>query len=253
MIRCHPKTVLRRTVVFVPVRRHGHTIWVKRITFVRVVVPPHMVAKTSRVVAFGHATTVDGWLGTSNGTALAGQTVHVFSAPDNGGGAFTQAATVTTSATGSWQANLPPGPSRIVEALFDGSPTTESSSSAQVRLEVPAKVRIAIHPRIVPWGATIRITGQVLGGYVPADSKLLRLNVGIGRIGHIEGLPDIQPSGRCLIVWRFDRGHGVLHPWFSVGTLSEAAFPYAPGVSKRVIVTLGEATSAAAVAAQSSF
>jgi hypothetical protein len=77
---------------------------------------------------------------------------------------------------------------------------------------------------------------------VPTNSSLLRLNVGIGRIGHIEGLPDIRPDGRFLIVWRFDRGQGVIHPWFSVGTLSDAAFPYAPGTSKRVIVTLGERT-----------
>jgi hypothetical protein len=68
----------------------------------------------------------------------------------------------------------------------------------------------------------------------------------IGRIGHIEGLPDIRPDGRFLIVWKFDRGQGVIHPWFSVGTLSEAAFPYAPGTSKRVIVTLGERTPVAA-------
>jgi len=229
-------------VVFVRVRRQGHIIKVKRIRFVRVVVPPRLLAKTARVVQFGHGTTVDGWLGTSTGTALGGQVVHVLTAPDNGSGAFSEAATVTTTATGAWHANLQAGPSRIVEAVYDGSPTTESSSSGQVRVIVPARVRIAIRPRIVPWGASIRIIGRVLGGYVPADSKLLRLNVGIGRIGQIEGLPDIRPNGRFVIVWRFDAGHGILHPWFSVATLPEAAFPYAPGTSERLTVTLGERT-----------
>ena len=81
---------------------------------------------------------------------------------------------------------------------------------------------------------------------MPTNSNLLRLDVGIGRIGHIEGLPDILPNGRFLIVWKFDRGQGVIHPWFSVSTLSEAAFPYAPGTSKRVIVTLGERTPVSA-------
>jgi hypothetical protein len=176
------------------------------------------------------------------GTALAGQVVHVLAAPDNGSGAFTEVATVTTSATGVWHAQLAAGPSRLVEAVFNGSPTTESSSSGQVRVVVPARIRIAIRPQIVPWGASIRIVGRVLGGYVPANSKLLRLNVGIGRIGHIEGLPDIQPNGRFVIVWRFDQGHGILHPWFSVATLPEAAFPYAPGTSRQVTITLGEPT-----------
>jgi hypothetical protein len=244
--RCHPRTVRRRTVVFVRARRHGHLVTLKRVKYVRVVVPPHLVGKRAQAVPFGHGTTVNGWLGTSSGTALAGQVVHVLTAPNNGSNAFTEAATVTTTATGGWTAQLPPGPSRVVEAVFDGSPTTESSSSGQVRVVVPAMVRIAIRPRIVPWGAEIHITGRVFGGYVPTNSNLLRLDVGIGRIGHIEGLPQILPSGRFLIVWKFDRGQGVIHPWFSVSTLSEAAFAYAPGTSKRAVVTLGERTPVAA-------
>ena len=72
---------------------------------------------------------------------------------------------------------------------------------------------------------------------MPTSSNLLRLNVGIGRIGQLEGLPRIQPDGRFVIVWKFDPGHGVLHPWFSVGTLSESAFPYAPGTSKQIVVS----------------
>jgi hypothetical protein len=244
--RCHPRTVRRRTVVFVRARRHGHLVKLKRVKYVRVVVPPHVIAKTARRVSFGHGTTVNGWLGTSSGTALAGQVVHVLTAPNNGSNAFTEAATVTTAATGVSTAQLPAGPSRVVEAVFDGSPTTESSSSGQVRVVVPAMVRIAIHPRIVPWGSEIHVTGRVLGRYVPTNSNLLRLDVGVGRLGHIEGLPHILPNGRFLIVWIFDRGQGVIHPWFSVSTLSEAAFPYAPGASKRVIITVGERTPAAA-------
>ena len=103
-------------------------------------------------------------------------------------------------------------------------------------------MRISISPRIVPWGSIIRITGRVRGGYVPTDSKLLQLNVGIGRIGHIEGLPDIRPNGSFVILWKFDAGQGVVHPWFSVATLPEAAFPYSSASSNRVTVTLGEPT-----------
>lgn len=240
--RCHPRTVRRRTVVIVRVRRHGHVVKVKRVRYFRVVVPPRVVAKTARRVRFGRTTTVNGWLGTSTGTALGGQVVDVLAAPANGSNAFAQVATVTTAADGTWTASLPAGPSRIVEAVYDGAPTTEASSSGQVRVVVPAVVRIAIHPRIVPWGSEIRVTGQVLGGYVPTNSSLLRLNVGIGRIGRIEGLPDIRPDGRFLIVWKFVAGRGVIHPWFSVGTLAEAAFPYAPGTSKHMVVTLGKPT-----------
>ena len=142
VMRCHPRTVRRRTVVFVRVRRHGHLVKVKRIKIVRVVVPPRVIARTSRAVAFGRGTTVNGYLGTSAGIAIGGHAVRVLTAPDNGGGQFTQAAVVTTAANGTWTATLPPGPSRIVEAVYDGDPTTEGASSGQVRVIVPAKVKL---------------------------------------------------------------------------------------------------------------
>ena len=242
VMRCHPRTVLRRTVVWVRVRRHGHIVKVKRVRRVRVVMQPHVSGPDragGSVRARHDGRRLARHVGRNRARRASGAGL---TAPDNGSGAFTQAATVTTSATGVWQAKLPPGPSRIVEAVYNGSPTTESSSSGQVKVLVPARVKIAIHPRIAPWGASIRIVGRVLGGYVPANSKLLRLNVGIGRIGHIEGLPDIQPNGRFVIVWKFDQGHGILHPWFSVATLPEAAFPYAPGTSGQATMTLGEPT-----------
>lgn len=240
--RCHPRVVKRRITVWVTVHRHGRKVRVKRRKLIRVVLPPRIVAHTTRRVRHGHGTTVSGWLGTTDNTALGGQTIRVLTAPDNGLGQFSLAAVATTMANGGWAAQLPAGPSRLVEAVYDGGPTTESSISGQVRLIVPAKVTVKITPRIVPWGSRIRITGRVLGGYVPINSNLLRLKVGIGRIGHLEGLPEIQPDGRFLIVWKFDAGHGVLHPWFSVGTLSESAFPWAPSTSKRVVVTLGKRT-----------
>jgi hypothetical protein len=239
---CHPRIVKRRIIVWVTVHRHGRKVRVKRRKVIRVALPPRIVAHATRRVHHGRGTTVSGWLGTTDSVALGGQTIRVLTAPDNGLGQFSLAAVASTAANGGWTAQLPAGPSRLVEAIYDGGPTTESSISGQVRLIVPAKVEVRIVPRIVPWGSTIRITGQVVGGYVPTNSSLLRLNVGIGRIGHLEGLPEIQPDGRFLIVWKFDAGHGVLHPWFSVGTLSESAFPWAPGTSKRVVVTLGKRT-----------
>lgn len=126
----------------------------------------------------------------------------MITAPNNGSSAFTQATTAVTTASGAWSATLPAGPPRLVEAVFNGSSTTGSSSSAQVRVIVPARVRITIRPRIVPWGSTIQIIGRVLGGYVPTNSNLLRLDVGIGRIGQIEGLPQIQPNCRSVLVWK---------------------------------------------------
>jgi len=196
---------------------------------------------TRENVPFGQPIKVHGLLMSSAGLPLADQPIAILTAPADGSNAFTEAMSVSSGQDGSWTATLPPGPSRVIRAVYAGSPVV-LPASGQATTIVPAKIRIKITPRIVPWGSTLRITGRVLGGYVPTDSNLLRLNVGIGRIGHLEGLPKIEPNGRFVIVWKFDQGSGVLHPWFSVGTLSESAFPYAPGTSKRIVITLGEPT-----------
>jgi len=240
--QCHPRIVWRREKVWVKVRRHGKLVSVRRTKRVRVPLLPHTIMKTKKRVAYGRGTLVSGWLGTAGGVGVGGVPVEILAAPNDGQGQFTPAATATTAANGSWTARLGAGPSRLVEAAYGGSPTLLATTSTAVQTVTPAKIRIKITPTIVPWGSKIRVTGRVLGGYVPTNSNLLRLNVGIGRIGHLEGLPQIQPDGRFVIVWKFDPGHGVLHPWFSVGTLAESAFPWAPGTSKRIVITVGEPT-----------
>ncbi|MGH3263308.1 MAG: hypothetical protein ACRDNS_15090, partial [Trebonia sp.] len=204
---------------------------------------PRLVLVDQERVAYGHTTTVQGILTTSQGVPLAGVPVQVLAAPTNDSSAFTLTATVTTNAQGGWAATLPAGPSRLVEVSYAGTATTLPATSAPVMITVPARVTIQIHPRSVAWGSEIRITGQVQGGYIPPGSQLLRLNVGIGRIGHIEGLPKISSDGRFVIVWRFDPGAGVIHPWFSIATLAESSFPFSPGHSSRETITLGMRTS----------
>jgi len=241
----------------VKVKRGGHwkTItvikMVERCTHKRVKVGKHrwklsQTCKAPRValrgtehVQFGKPVTINGLLLSSQGVPLANTPVSIMTAPNNGMGQFTQAATVTSNAAGAWSATLPAGPSRVIQAVYAGSQTL-LPATGQATVTVPARIRIKITPRTTPWGSQIRITGQVLGGYVPTNSNLLRLNVGVGRIGQIEGLPAIQPDGQFVILWKFDRGHGVIHPWFSVSTLSETAFPYTPAGSNRVVVTLGK-------------
>lgn len=241
--RCHPRTVRRRTVVFVRVRRHGHIVKVKRTKVVRVVVPPRIIARSSRVVAFGRGTTVNGWLGTSAGNAIAGHTVRVLAAPDNGGGQFTQAAVVTTTANGTWTATLPTGPSRIVEAVYDGDPTTESASSGQVRVIVPAKVKlIGVSPSRVAWGGTVRITGQLRGGYLPAGGALVRLRIGQDSSYQTYGVQEhVTGNGRFTTTYTFGAGYaGILKSfWFQIATLPMGDYPYAPAASGRRSVLVG--------------
>jgi hypothetical protein len=239
-VRCHARTVRRKIVVLATVKRHGKTVTVKRTKIERVVLLPHAVGYTARRVRYGHRTSISGWLGSYDGTALAGQPVWVMTAPDNGQERFTLARAVTTASNGSWTSELAPGPSRLVEAVYPGAPTTEPSTSGQVRIVVPAIVRLHIKPRAVPWGGTIHIDGRVLGGYIPGNrQQLLRLRIGAEGIFSTVGIPDIAPNGRFHTTWRFHAGVGVVNYWFSVSTLNEADYPFAPASSRRVTVTVG--------------
>jgi hypothetical protein len=236
--RCHARMVRRRITVWSTTIQNGHVVRVKHTRVVRVAVAPHVVMRTHRRIDHGKSTMVSGWLGTAEGHALGGERVLVLSAPDNGLGHFRVVAWVTTRPNGAWSTRLQPGPSRLIEAAYTGGATTEPATSAQIRLTVPARVRLHITPRRTHWGGTIKISGRVLGGYIP-QGKLLRLRIGADGVFGTVGIPDVRPDGRFSTTWTFASGRGTVRYWFSVSTLREADYPYAPANSRRVRVTVG--------------
>ncbi len=243
--KCHPRTKLERVAVRVRVRRHGKAVWIIRHKRRRVVLLPHVRNSTKLRVRHGHTATVSGWLGDYAGVALGGQPVTVLTAPNNGLGQFVPAAVVATATNGSWTATLPAGPSRLVEAVFNGGPTTEPSTSGQVRLVVPAKLSVKINPARVRWGSKIVISGKIHGGYVPSNpqtvSQLLRLRIGIRgiHISQTAGIPDVDRAGNFRTSYCFGTGRGVVHYWFSVSTLREVNYPFHPATSRRIAVKVG--------------
>ena len=243
VVRCHPRTARRRVTVWVTVRRHGKKVRVRRTKLVHVVLTPRLVGSTTRRVRYGRGTTVSGWLGTTGGIALGGQSVRVLTAPDNGLGQFSQAAVVTTSATGSWSAELPAGPSRLVEAVYDGGSTTEASQSAQVQLIVPAEVKLLrVWPHRVPWGSTVHLSGQLVGGYLPPGGALVRLRLGYRSTFNTYGVQEhVSGDGRFSTVASFGPGDPRIHRtyWFQIASLPMGDYPFAPAASRRVTVIVG--------------
>src|ERR1035438_7113499 len=143
VVRCHPRVVLVR----VRVKIKGHWRWEHK----KQVRPPRTIQLSTKRTRHGATAKIVGWLGTSDGVALAGQTVRILTAPNNGLNAYTQAAVTTTAQDGVWSATLPAGPSRLVEAVYDGANTVEPATSGQVRLIVPALVTLNISPRRTHW------------------------------------------------------------------------------------------------------
>ena len=172
--------------------------------------------------------------------------MSILTAPDNGSNAFTPAGVVTTAADGIWSATLPAGPSRIIQASYAGSATI-LPAIGYATVITPAKIRITrVTPDRIDWGATVTISGRVLGGYIPASSKLLRLDLGIVGIpgfSKIQGIPNIAPDGTFTTRYKFARGFsGVARFWLQVSSLAEADFAWAAAHSPRVIVTVGVST-----------
>ncbi|MFZ0042082.1 MAG: hypothetical protein WAK93_12305, partial [Solirubrobacteraceae bacterium] len=135
------------------------------------------------------------------------------------------------------QAKLSPGPSRLIGAIYPGSSTNEAATSPTVTLDSGTKVSLRIRPRITRWGRTIKISGRVLGGNIPAG-KLLRLRIGTAGIHSTVGIPDIDRRGRYHTTWTFAPGRGTIRYWFSVSTLPEGDYPYDQTSSPRVYVTV---------------
>jgi hypothetical protein len=248
--KCHPKTKRVRVVVRVPLRRHGkivrhhgRVVYRKKIEHKRVAVTPHWKSKATEHVRHGRATSVSGWLGLSDGTALAGQPVQILTAPDNGLGQFAVAAIVTSGADGAWTTDLPAGPSRIVEASYGGGATTEATVSGQVKVVVRSKIRLKrVSPTRVAWGRSVKIKGKLFGGYLPAGGVNVRLRIGIGDAKATYGVQEhVAGSGRFTTTYNFGAGEARIHRryWFQIATLPSGNYPYAPSSSNRMYVTVG--------------
>ena len=242
--RCHPRIARRTITVWSTVTRNGKQVRVPHTKTIWVAVLPHVVTRSTKRVAHGKATTVAGWLGMPNGTALAGQTVRVLTAPDNGQGRFAQTAVATTNANGSWAAKLPAGPSRLVEAAYGGAPTLEPSTSSQVHVVVPAKVElIRVSPARVGWGGTVRIVGRLDGGYLPPGGALVRLRLGQGSSYTTYGVQEhVTGNGRFATTYTFGAGLPGVHQrfWFQIASLPMGGdYPWAPADSRKVNVIVG--------------
>jgi len=242
-VRCHPRVVIRRRLVTVVIRRHGHRVRVKRLRSVRVVLLPHADRRIVKVVRHGHGAVVSGWLGTADGVALAGQTVTVLTSPDDGRNAFAPVVVAVTAADGSWSAALPAGPGRLIEASYAGAPTAEPSVSGLAKLVVPAKVQLlGVTPRRVAWGGTVRLTGRLAGGYLPPGGALVRLRIGLGRTFTTYGVHEhVSGSGRFTTSYTFGAGQPSTYRtfWFQIASLPTGDYPYAPADSRRIDVIVG--------------
>jgi hypothetical protein len=264
--------VYKRALVgwhWVMVRRDGRSVRVKRgghVTTIRVVeivqqctttrirIGPHRWhvkrncttprprLTTTLSVPYGRGVTIHGLLTTAQAVPLSGQSIRIFAAVDNYMDVFSEITTATTERDGSWTATLPPGPSRIIRAVIDGTASV-LPASGQVTALVPARIRLLrVWPRHVPWGGTVHLVGQLEGGYLPPGGALVRLRIGYGSTYNTYGVEEhVAGDGRFSTVASFGPGDpSILRTyWFQIASLPMGNYPYAPAASQRVPVTVG--------------
>jgi hypothetical protein len=200
---------------------------------------PTVTYQDALTVGFGKTTTVYGELTTSQGLPVANQAVEIEATPANSGATSATVATATTDADGGWSATVPAGPSRTISAVYPGGNTLLPASSS-AELTVPARIAISIKPRRLRWSGYLRITGHLVGGYVPADGVALRLLVRYPGSRAASPLLAFRTnaSGNFSIRWTFNAGRGTLKLPFWVATDSnESDYPYSAAGSRRIGVT----------------
>jgi hypothetical protein len=183
-----------------------------------------------------------GRLATVLGKPIAGARVTILTAPDNGLSQYAPAASAKTSPVGTWWVSLPAGPSRLIDAVYGGSPTIQPSQSWS-RVLVPARVSVlGVWPRHVRWGGFVHIKAQLLGGFLPPEGALVRLRLGYGNAKITYGVHEhVGGDGSFKVTNRFGPGPPSLrlHYWLQECTLPEGDYPFAPACGPRNFVTVG--------------
>ena len=206
---------------------------------------PKIRLKSTERAGYGHSVTVHGLLVTSQDVPLVDTPVTILTAPNNGLGQYTPAASVTTGADGAWSATLPAGPSRVIEAVYGGSGTL-LPATGQATVTVPARITLSVRPREVPWTKAVALTGRLLGGYVPSDGVPLRLMIGYPngpRGGSNLASFRTDSAGRFRVRWNWHGGRGVVsyRMWISFIGSAENDYPFTAASSKHRRVTFGRA------------
>lgn len=149
--------------------------------------------------------------------------------------------TVRTGPDGTFTAQLPPGPSREVRAVFAGSPTLTRSTSKAVQLEVGSGVRLRVSSPL----ATVGGRPVVFGGRLRASGAAISVKERTVQLQfRAPGIPwtefrsiqtDARGRFRCAYRFSDDDSRGVRFQ-FRAFVPTQVGWPYRPAGSAPVTV-----------------
>ncbi|HXN36956.1 MAG TPA: hypothetical protein VN892_02865, partial [Solirubrobacteraceae bacterium] len=140
-----------------------------------------------------------------------------------------------TSATGTFIASLPAGPSRTIEVAYRAFATDAAyAATATITESVAAGVRLSVTPQRTGSEGTITLTGHVLG---PVPSQGVSVDLLVHYRGHWEPFrtPRTDAAGRFTVVYQFEGALGRF-PFRAEVPPSQADFSFGRGLSGAVDV-----------------
>jgi hypothetical protein len=190
--------------------------------------------------SYGDAETIVGRLTAAGGAPIAGALIDVRATPDYAGARTAAMASPRTAADGRFSIRIPRGVSSRALRLAYRSHLGETLPVATrtLTLSVRAGVALSVSPRTASVGSSIRFSGRLRGGPIPAGGKLLVLEARSPGGAWLEfDVVRSDARGRYHAGYRF-KFPGPAQYQFRVLCQAEADYPFATGASE--VVWVGE-------------
>jgi len=195
---------------------------------------------TKLTVPYRAGAVLSGRLLSAEGAGLSGRTLRVVSRPSRGALRKTRVDAVGTGPHGGFRLPLAVGTSRRIAVAFAGEERLDGASRRPLTLRVRGGIDFQATPHALRTGEAVSFSGRVraLGAPLPRRGKLVAIQyyesatkrwrpVLVTRTNH---------SGRFEASYRFRYVSGSASIRLRATSLAEERWPYAPGVSRPVIV-----------------
>lgn len=190
---------------------------------------------TSHRAAYGTNQFIEGRL-TSGGIPLTNQTLRIVEKFVAGSSSEERSTEVTTDGDGRYRLRLAKGPSRTVEASFEGTRKLARAAGPALSLAVKGRIRLKIKPRKLFNGGVVRMKGAVgfAGALPPARGKLVAIQFfdPTRRKWRPVEVLRTNRTGRFSYRYRFRTISSAQKIIFRANALPEAGWPYLPSTSK---------------------
>jgi hypothetical protein len=199
--------------------------------------------KSGAVTApFGASALLVGRLTSAAGAGLAGHRIKVVARPSHGALAPRTVDRVTTGKRGGFALRLDPGTSRRISVSFAGSAELAPARHRPLDLRVRSGMTLAAAPTSLHTGQAVRLSGRVRsrGASIPRRGKLVAIQYLEAETGRWRPVlvTRTDHDGRFHARYRFRYVSGAARIRLRATALAEERWPFAPGSSAPVTVTV---------------